>query len=161
MEQKLFKVKLNPANDHNTRDTRFIFSIKTLYFRRRALHKKETTREFHSYIFPSIVFYLSLSNLCLFGCFFIFCFKVILDNNFSFPRQPIDWNLKETQNIDLNLQFRFRGRSSTCEVNTANGIYFCNYLKNSPGYGTIFLENINPKWNKFMTWQTAKYKIDP
>ena len=76
-----------------------------------------------------IIFHLSIANLCLFGYFLIFCFKVILGDNFSFAGQPIDRNLKETQNIDLNLQFRFEATSSTCaEVNTANGIYFCNYF---------------------------------
>ncbi len=70
----------------------------------------------------------SIYGLWPFGNFsFVFFFKFIVGDNFSFQGQPIYQNFKETQNIDLNLQFRFEGISSPHEVNTANGIYFCSY----------------------------------
>lgn len=116
-KKDLYKGELNPAKDHNTRDISFIFGIKTPHFRRPAL-QKAPTRKFHSYFFKYHI--LSITCTEIFTCLdifsVIFCFTVILGDNFSFPGQPIDWNLKETQNIDLNLQFRFQGRRSTCEV---------------------------------------------
>ena len=65
----LFKGELNPAKDHNTRDTSF---LKTLYFRLPALHMstKKNPRANFTVIFSSIIFYLSLANLCLFGYFY-------------------------------------------------------------------------------------------
>jgi len=70
-KKDLFKGELNPAKDHNTRDTSFIFSIKTLYSSSGEQHstKKNPLANF-TVIFSSIIFYLSLSNLCLFGYFF-------------------------------------------------------------------------------------------
>jgi len=90
-KKDLFKGELNPAKDHNTRDTSFIFSIKTLYSSSGEQHstKKNPLANF------TVIFQVSYSiyHFQIFACldtFFIFCFKVILSDNFSFPGQPID-----------------------------------------------------------------------
>lgn len=90
-KKDLYKGELNPAKDHNTRDISFIFGIKTPHFRRPAL-QKAPTRKFHSYFFKYHI--LSITCTEIFTCLdifsVIFCFRVILGDNFSFPGQPID-----------------------------------------------------------------------